>query len=78
MMNCILFDDYKNKEYKIITEHKVFGKNIITGEINGLIDDNDRVGVIVHGKEIFCTGHNVKEENGIVYLSDSLMKITIK
>ena len=40
MMNCILFDNYKNKEYKIITEHKVFGKNIITGEINGIIDDN--------------------------------------
>lgn len=78
MTNCKLFDDYKNKEYEIITEHKVFGRNVIRGEINELIDDNDRVGIVVHGKKIFCMGHDVKEENDIVYLSDALMKIIVK
>ena len=78
MTSCKLFEDYTSREYIIITEHKIFGKNIIKGRISGLIDEDDRVGVIAHGKEIFCTGHDIKEENGIVYLSDELMKIIVK
>lgn len=78
MTNLKLFEDYVNREYIIITEHKIFGKNIINGKISGLINSDDRVGVVIHGKEIFCMGHDVKEENGIVYMSDGLMKIIVK
>ena len=75
-----LFKDYANKEYKIKTVHKIFGETIAKVSINGLIDESDRVGVIVHGKEIYCRKENENcvsvFENGIV-MSDSLMKIFI-
>lgn len=83
IFDCELFKDYINKEYEIITEHKIFGKNVIKGTIRGFIDNDNEVGIIVHGKEIFCKkdfnkSFYVNEENGIVYLSDELMKITVK
>ena len=83
IFDCELFKDYESKEYEVITEHKIFGKNVIRGTIRGFIDDDSKVGFIIHGKEIFCEkifGKNfhVNEENNIVFLSDELMKITVK
>lgn len=83
IFDCELFKDYESKEYEVITEHKIFGKNIIKGTIREFIDDDDKVGFIIHGKEIFCRknfGKNfyANEENGIISLSDELMKITVK
>ncbi len=83
IFDCELFKDYENKEYEIITEHRIFGKNIIKGTIREFIDDENKVGFIIHGKEIFCRKNfdenfYVHEENGIVSLSDKLMKIIVK
>ena len=83
IFDCELFKDYESKEYEIITEHKIFGKNVIRGTIREFIDDDDKVGFIIHGKEIFCRkiltkSFDVNEENGTIFLSDELMKIVVK
>ena len=78
MKNYKLFKDYKNKQYEIITEHKVFGTNVIKGNIIELIDDNNKMGVVIHGKEIYCNTSKAEEKNGAVCLSDDFLKIMIK
>ena len=83
IFDCELFKDYESKEYEVITEHKIFGKNVIRGTIREFIDDDDKVGFIIHGKEIFCRkilnkSFDANEENGTIFLSDELMKIIVK
>lgn len=78
MKNYKLFKNYKNKKYEIITEHKIFGTNIIKGNIIDLIDDNNKMGVVIHGKEIYCNTSKIEEKNGVVCLSDDFLKIIIK
>lgn len=81
MMNCKIFKNYEGKEYKIRTEHKIFGTSEMTSVINGFIDDEERVGVIAHGKELYCykkhDGFSVVEGNDMVVISDDLLKIFI-
>ena len=49
--------------------------------INGFIDDEQRIGVIVHGKDLYChkndNGYNFVENENNVIISDGLMKIFI-
>lgn len=82
MTNCRLFENYEHKEYKITIKHKIFGESKITGAIGGFIDDADRLGVIVRGKGIYCyktdSQFKFNEENDVVTLEDTLMKIFIK
>lgn len=83
IFDCELFKDYESKEYEVITVHRIFGKNVIRGAIRGFINDDDKVGFIIHGKEIFCKkilnkSFDVNEENGIVSISDEMMKIIVK
>lgn len=81
MMDCKIFENYEGKEYKIKTEHKIFGASEVTSVINGFIDDDERVGIIAHGKELYCykkNGNcNIVEGNNMVVMSDDLMKIFI-
>lgn len=78
MKNYKLFKNYKNKEYEIITEHKIFGTSIIKGNITGLINSDNKMGITIHGKEIFCNTSKAEEKNGAVCLSDDFLKIIIK
>lgn len=81
MMNCNIFENYEEKEYKIKTEHKIFGVSEMTSVINGFIDDEERVGIITHGKELYCHKKNgscnIIEGNDMVVMLDDFMKIFI-
>lgn len=76
MINC------GKRKYKIITEHKIFGRAVIKGVISKVINNDDKIGVVVHGKEIYCRKHDktfkVVEKNGVFSMSDELMKIIVK
>ena len=81
ILNCKLFNNYNGKEYKIKTVHKIFGTISMCAAINGFIDDEQRIGVIVHGKDLYChkndNGYNFVENENNVIISDGLMKIFI-
>lgn len=81
-MNCKLFENYANKKYKVNVVHRIFGKYEMKCVINELIDNEERVGIIVHGKEIFCYKQDERfsfvEENSRVIMSDSLMEIFVE
>ena len=69
------------KEYKIRTVHKIFGEYEAESTINRLIDDEERFGIIAHGKELYCyktsNEFSVVTKNDMVIISDDLMKIFI-
>lgn len=81
-MICKIFEDYINKKYKVKVEHRIFGRYEMKCVINGLIDDKERVGIVVHGKEIFCYKDDEKfnciEENNRITISDGLMEIIVE
>ena len=81
ILDCKIFNNYMDNEYKIITKHKIFGESKMCSVISGLIEDNDRVGVVVHEKDLFCykndSQHKFIEENNMVFMSDGLMEIFI-
>ena len=81
IFNCAMFNNYINKEYKIVIKHKIFGENKMVSVINGFVEDEDRIGVVAHGKEIFCykndNDYKFIEENDRVVVSDGLMEIFI-
>lgn len=80
-LNCGIFNEYKNKKYEVNIKHKIFGENKIKCAINGLIDKDNKIGIIVHGKEIFCYKQDYKyrfiEKNDRIIMSDGLMEIDI-
>ena len=82
ILNCKIFDGYVNKEYEINIKHRLFGKNKMNCAINGFVDDENRIGIIVHGRELYCYKQDEHfsfvEKNDRVIMSDELMKIVIK
>ena len=81
LLNCGIFNEYKNKKYEVNIKHKIFGENKIKCTINGLIDKDNKIGIIVHGKKIFCYKQDCKyrfiEKNDRIIMSDGLMEIDI-
>lgn len=82
ILTCKIFEGYINKKYKVKVEHRIFGRYEMKCVINGLIDDEERVGIVVHGKEIFCykddENFNYIEENNRIIMSDGLMEIVVE
>lgn len=68
-------------EYKIKTVHKIFGEYEVESEINKLINNEEKFGIVAHGKEIYCykssNEFSVVTENNMIIISDELMKIFI-
>lgn len=81
ILNCKIFDVDKDMEYKIKTKHRIFGVSEMKSVINGLIDDENRTGIIAHGKELYCykedENYNIVEKNDMIIISDNLMEIFI-
>lgn len=81
ILDCKLFNNYISKEYKIKTIHKIFGGNEMYAAINGFIDNEECIGVVVHGKELYCYKNDDKydfvEENDRIIISDGLMGVFI-
>ncbi len=81
IFDCKLFNDYIGKEYKIKTVHKIFGESYIHAAISGFIDDEQRIGIVVHRKDLYChksdNGYIFVENENNVMISDGLMKIFI-
>ena len=79
--DCKIFNDYEMKEYKIKTVHKVFGKKEMSANINGFIETTDKVGIVAHGKELYCWKNknmdSLIETNNMVIISDRMMEIFI-
>ena len=82
ILNCKIFDKYENKEYEINIKHRIFGESKMNCVINGFIDDEDKVGIIVHKRNLYCykqdEDFSFVEKNDRVIMSDRLMKIVIK
>ena len=81
IMDCVIFNDYINREYKITTKHKIFGNSKISGPICDLIDDDKTIGVVVHGTKLFCHKNDGEyifiDGNENVIIADGLMEIFI-
>lgn len=81
IFDCGIFNDYVNKKYEVKVKHKIFGENKMKCVINGLIDEDNKVGIVVHGKEIFCYKQDCEygfvEKNDRIIMSDGLMEIDI-
>jgi hypothetical protein len=81
IFDCGIFNEYVNKKYEVNVNHKIFGENKMKCVINGLIDEDNKVGIVVHGKEIFCykqdCAYRFTEKNDRVIVSDNLMEIDI-
>lgn len=77
-----VFDDYLNKIYKVVTRHKVFGTQGMKVAISGFVDDENRIGIIVHGHELWCDKNSkdfrIVEKCDGLCISDSMLEIFIK
>lgn len=76
-----VFDGHAAKKYKVNVTHKIFGNYKMKCVINEIIND-ERVGIVVHGKEIFCYKNDdafkLTEEKDRIIISDSLMEIIVE
>lgn len=76
-----IFDNYLNKTYTVITDHKIFGKSRMDVAVSGFIDDEQRAGISVHGNGLYCYKNDSKfqivENKGKLIISDSLLKISV-
>ena len=77
-----IFDDYYKRVYQVVTRHKVFGTQGMKVAISGLIDDGKKMGIVVHGHELWCDKRDVEfkviEKSDGLCISDSMLEIFIK
>ncbi len=79
--HCKIFDNYQEKEYKIIITDNLFGDAEYYGTISDFIEDGERVGIKLHHNEIYCELANsefgFEHDDNAVYFWDNEIKITI-
>ena len=75
------FTQLNGKIATIILEHKLFGKQQFeTKEVN-VLDDDDRLGLVLHGQGVYVYKHRLQSmelRDHIVEFADDKLKILIK
>jgi hypothetical protein len=69
-----------NKNCMVVIEHSLFDKQQYECEALQVVNDDDRIGVVIKGRELFVYKHDVEDfwvYDNAYMVRDGMMKITI-